>query len=494
MLGHGQARSGLVVLVVAGVLLTVYVATLLPGVGYSGDTAKFQFAGPILGTVHPTGCPTYLMLSHVLGRALPWGRLAWRINLLSAICAAVAGGFAGGLLMSLGVAPAPATASALALGVSPLFWSQAVVAEVYALHAALMMTALWLLAGWRTAGGYRDLYAALLVLAVSLGNHMTTVLIAPGVAVYVLRHEPRLWRSRRVVAWSVLCLAAGLGQYGYCIWRSRDPTTRFLETTTTSLGDLWRCITGARYHAQMFAWPVQTILGQRLPDLLGQILRDLTILVPLAIYGLMRVRLRGWRTLMTVYAGCQLAFAAGYANSDIAVYLLPVHLVVVLLAGIGLGDLSARIPERAQFHRLAAAACLALPVYFFLHDREIADRSGDIADARHTESILAAAGEDAVILTADYREACFLRYYVLGEGLQEKRSLYVQDFAGAEQIVAYLRGEAAPVTKGQSSRVPAGLAVVTTNDGLVESLRSCGSWAYPLAGGLVQGIRSGNPC
>ena len=31
------------------VVFLVYVFTLLPGVGYSGDTAKFQFVGKVLG-------------------------------------------------------------------------------------------------------------------------------------------------------------------------------------------------------------------------------------------------------------------------------------------------------------------------------------------------------------------------------------------------------------------------------------------------------------
>jgi hypothetical protein len=40
------------------ILGSIYSLTLLPGVGYSGDTAKFQYVGHVLGTDHPPGCPT----------------------------------------------------------------------------------------------------------------------------------------------------------------------------------------------------------------------------------------------------------------------------------------------------------------------------------------------------------------------------------------------------------------------------------------------------
>src|SRR5688500_17569623 len=62
-----------------------YVATLLPGVGYSGDTAEFQFAGKVLGTTHPTGYPTYLVLNHLFVRLWPFGTVAYKANLLSAV-------------------------------------------------------------------------------------------------------------------------------------------------------------------------------------------------------------------------------------------------------------------------------------------------------------------------------------------------------------------------------------------------------------------------
>ena len=59
---------------------------LLPGVAF-WDTGEFQTVGPVMGTAHPTGFPTYVLLGWLASVVLqPFGEPAFRMNLLSAIC------------------------------------------------------------------------------------------------------------------------------------------------------------------------------------------------------------------------------------------------------------------------------------------------------------------------------------------------------------------------------------------------------------------------
>ena len=65
---------------------------LMPGVGF-WDTGEFQTVAPILGTAHPTGYPTYVLLGFVGNLLLtPIGEPAFRINALSLLAVAVAAG------------------------------------------------------------------------------------------------------------------------------------------------------------------------------------------------------------------------------------------------------------------------------------------------------------------------------------------------------------------------------------------------------------------
>ena len=69
--------------------LYAYTATLAPTV-LEGDAALYQYTPYVLGVTYPTGYPLYILLGKVWLTLLPWGEVAWRMNLFSAVCAALA--------------------------------------------------------------------------------------------------------------------------------------------------------------------------------------------------------------------------------------------------------------------------------------------------------------------------------------------------------------------------------------------------------------------
>ena len=96
----------------------------------------FQFIGRVLGVAHNPGYPLYVFLTFPFSY-VPIGSLAYRINLFSALLGAVAVG----LTFLTGAADSGAAVSwrSSRRSASPSarsFWSQAVIAEVYTLHAA----------------------------------------------------------------------------------------------------------------------------------------------------------------------------------------------------------------------------------------------------------------------------------------------------------------------------------------------------------------------
>ena len=74
----------------AGVALAAFVVywrTLLPSISPWGDGAKFQYIAQVWGIPHTTGYPLYIPLTRLFS-LLPFGDVAYRVNLLSAVCAA----------------------------------------------------------------------------------------------------------------------------------------------------------------------------------------------------------------------------------------------------------------------------------------------------------------------------------------------------------------------------------------------------------------------
>jgi 4-amino-4-deoxy-L-arabinose transferase-like glycosyltransferase len=158
------------------------------------DAAMLQVQVAVLGISHPTGYPTYLMLSHLF-TYLPVGDVAYRANLASAAWAALAVlvVYAAGLLLSRRVAAA--AVGALTFGLGTALWSQAVIAEVYTLNALFLALTVLALLFWREHR--RDCYLLIsaLLTGLCLTNHLTSGLLLPASLLYVglveQSHEPR---------------------------------------------------------------------------------------------------------------------------------------------------------------------------------------------------------------------------------------------------------------------------------------------------------------
>ena len=141
----------------------VYPATLAPGLTWShegADGGDLITAAYTLGIPHPTGYPLYTLLGRLFS-LLPVGNVAYRLHLMSATCAALTAfvfyawvrGWLRRALPSLPELPCTvaSTAASLLLAFSRLLWSQALIAEVYALNALAVTSVLYLLWRWESA-------------------------------------------------------------------------------------------------------------------------------------------------------------------------------------------------------------------------------------------------------------------------------------------------------------------------------------------------------
>ncbi len=133
-------------LVVALVAFALYHSTLLPDFDL-GDTGSFQ-ATVGSPTITPRdGYPLYFAIGDVFLR-LTHSRPARALNLSSAVMGAAACGVLVLVATELSASPLAGVAAGLLFAASYTFWSQAVIAEVYALHALLLGLTLLLLLRW----------------------------------------------------------------------------------------------------------------------------------------------------------------------------------------------------------------------------------------------------------------------------------------------------------------------------------------------------------
>jgi len=464
-----------------GILTIVYLTTLLPGVGYHGDTAKFQFVGKVLGTPHATGYPTYLLLNHAFLKIFPFGSDAYRANLLSALLAAAACGVVFLLIRRMGVGRWIALASMLTLGLTPALWSQAVVAEVYALNALFLGLVLHQFTAWSLTGRRRNLWAGIALNSLSFGNHMTMITILPALVVLVLMTDRRVFRDGRTWAWALGWIALGAGQYGYLLWRYHDPGTVFMEVMVPNLRALWWVVLGAQFRGRMFALPFREVLTVRIPLVAGFLRTEMGILLVFALGGAaFHLRRREVVFLLTALAG-NIVFTLNYEIDDIEVYIIPAVLIAVVLMALGLERVRSLLGTRG---RLVAPVVFAAPLVLLVANFGSVDRSGDTEAARFAEGILETADSDALLMGFGYHELYYLSYYLIGEGMQSARNIYAVHHPRPEEFLEYFRNDIPITLIDQRRNTPSGLPAFVKEGPLLDALIAGGLRARRVGEGL----------
>ena len=202
------------------------------------DDGLFLMAGAHLGIAHPPGYPLYTWLCHAFMQ-MPFGTPALRGHLSSAVLGALACGFVFWGARLLGASRLPAVVAAWLLGASGSFWSQAVIAEVYALNALLFFAAYALLLQAVRHPERRGpwLFAAA-AYGLSLANHWPLMALAtPGLLAAVLP----AWRSAmaRLPQLLGVALPCAMLPYAWLVWRSQQAPLFSFYGAIDSWDRLW---------------------------------------------------------------------------------------------------------------------------------------------------------------------------------------------------------------------------------------------------------------
>lgn len=236
-------------LCVFAVTFTVYILTLAPSV-YLEDSGELIASAYSLGVAHPPGYPLYVLLGKWFS-LLPFGEVAYRINLMSAFFGAATCAVLFLMIQEIFISIkdrseftesikaqktqkakkynlndiilfyiVPASCS-LILAFSRTFWSQSVIAEVYTLNSFLLAVIMWLLLLWYEAR--RDeamprldnkylLWAAFLF-GLSLTNHQMMLMCTPAFGLFALMVDKKIWKK-----WKLILAVLGLSMLGFIVY------------------------------------------------------------------------------------------------------------------------------------------------------------------------------------------------------------------------------------------------------------------------------------
>jgi hypothetical protein len=361
------------VLALTGVLLTVglYGWSAAPGLTWAhqgADGGELLAAAQTNGVPHPPGYPLYMLLLRGWLAAGQWLRpeseLARLGNLLSATCAALSVGVTilcvARLLRGRPYRLWWAALAGAAWAISPLLWSQALVTEVYALHALFVA-----LLGW-TLVEPKATRLLPLVIAGGVAHHLTFVLLLPAVFYLLWVNEgadlPAAQRTGGRMGVGVLLgllfylrtpLAAGATPPPPVNWGYADNWAGF-----------WWLVSGAAYRGYLFSGAAGDLLG-RLTRWAYIITEQYTpvglgiALIGLANWDRQQPRLRNFSILWIVPVSI---YAIGYYTRDSEIYLLSVAWLMALWLAVGLDELAGwlRVRWARQWAVLGLSSLLVL--------------------------------------------------------------------------------------------------------------------------------------
>jgi 4-amino-4-deoxy-L-arabinose transferase-like glycosyltransferase len=408
-----QATTALPVWLAFLVPLVAYLLTACSTV-YSLDSAEFSAATYVLGIVRATGYPLYLLLGKTFTLLLPLGNVAFRLNVMSSLCAAGTVALLYKLAWRLTRQRVAALSASLLFAFSYYFWAQAVVAEVYTLHTLFMASLLLLLLKWEESRSDGLLAAFGLLYGLSFGNHMGTLLLAPGFALFLLSIDgPGLLRPRRLLL-LLLPFLAGLGVYLYLPLRYQahpafnyaghyDGQGNFIPLDLSQLANIWWLVSGKGFRGLMFDYSPAELLkeaGQAAYWLWGNFLGIGLVPGAIGIWVQLRKSPRRFALFGSIFVA-NLVFFTNYRVIDKAVMFVPTYLVWAVWVSEGFNWLIdwIQVQRRARNHSpawawsLVALAVVALVVNWPLVNVRDDTRARDRADAALTQ-----ASQGAIIL------------------------------------------------------------------------------------------------
>ena len=405
------------------------------------DDGMFIMAAYFNGIAHSPGYPLFTLLGH-LATQIPIGSVAFRVHALSGFFGAVSCIVLYYIAMVLFNNRTLAIATALCLGVSKTYWSQAIIADVYTLniliYLVLLLGAIHYVRN-REITSRKFLYLMFFIYGLGLSNHWPLLVLSTPSLLAVL--WPRIREVFRNIPIAILFLILGLSPYVWMVILSQmDPMISFFGPLN-SWHDIWFMIS-----RQGYAGVDQSVAADNIDKLqfcLYAMKESASQFGPfggvLAIVGFIR-QWKYWQKnisfgLVLAYLGSTLLLAVllGFSFKPLyrdifKVYPLVSYCVLAIWSVLGTYEIALLIKGRYMIHATRQLVILTFIIAFlctgFVSNLPYNYRVNDKLGEDYALTTLGILEKDAIFFTAGDLDTGTLGYYNLVEKVRPDVTLY----------------------------------------------------------------------
>jgi hypothetical protein len=409
---------------IAAILFALYALSAPRTVAHEDD-GMFVLSSYFLGIEHPPGYPLFTWIGHLF-TYLPFGSVAYRVHLASALFGALSCGALYLCARALIPGRLPALLAAFGLGMSPVFWSQAIIAEVYTLNTFFFLVLAWL---GLTGASLRWMALAF---GLSLSNHYPLMLlVAPAFGILLWPRRAELVRETGLLMWLVV---VGLLPYVWLVYRSWRPLPISFYGPLETLTEIWFFLSRTGYagidqsstadwldRVKFFRFQGVELVVQF--ALIGTLLAAVGFAVQWRAFG---QRIAGFLTVGFLMPTAVLLLLLGFDYDSVRkhvfhVYPLPAYAVAALWMGLGFAWATQRYALRPTPAR-ALAAVVAAAIF------ALGARANLLEDhewiARFARAMLQAVPKDAVVLGQGDPDLVPMAYFHMIENVRPDITLY----------------------------------------------------------------------
>jgi hypothetical protein len=439
--------------------LTLYLSTMCPVIFWY-DSGEYVVGCATLGIVHPPGHPLYMLLGRLFTLVFPDPVIA--VHLMSAVSGAAAIALFYVVVRMMSAGRTAATLGALALALSPLFWSQTAIAEVYTPLISIMLLGLALLLYSSRHGNRQLLIAAVYIIGLGFGVHMSIATTGIGFVVLFFflkreypkpiepgsRNQPEFVKQRiRDGMLASLAFMVGITTYLYVPVRlSAGPEMNVLGLQVSWDQLTWYFSGGHYRHWFLHEYDVAVRALQIAWILLDEIGVQGLIMGAVGAGALILRRPILAIALISMIVG-NVSFFFGYNVHDIGLFFLPSVTILFCLYAVGIESVFAILNRRVRstMARPLTVLFCAVLLLITLEDAhkgyDAMDLSSYTAPLDYGEELCLRLPPNSVIVNYTtppewIRDSVFTHYFQ--KILQRRRDVYVFTFPSSAQIRALL--------------------------------------------------------
>ncbi len=430
--------------VLTGLLIfLIYLITIAPTI-IQIDSGELTTVQALLGIAHPTGYPLFTVAGFLFSKIPSPFSTAFQLNILAALwCSLGIGLFVytskfildnldkfatvkkvsaknaktakqkekvkSSVKSSLMPEAVKFTASAgggILLGLSKTFWFQSTSVEVYSMHIFLISLIIlaiikaYTFSGETKPASLKNPWMILaIVLALGFSNHMTTLLILPGIAyLYFLKEKASITSIKQIGLMLLVFFPLLIILYSYLpIRASQNPVINW--GNPVDFERIIRHVSGKQYQVWLFS--SSEAAKKQLAYFFNNLPTEFTFTLIVSLVGLFTsfARAKKLALFLLITFVSTVAYSINYDINDIDSYFLLAYIVLAYFAVFGIIKVY-EIVKTARYRFAAAAGLIVLLSFgeFFINYRDV-NQSGTYTFEDYTKALISSTDKNSVVFS-----------------------------------------------------------------------------------------------